>query len=255
MGRSSIGKRVARAAAAGGGRAYGSRPPLGWYLTLVLICAAGLSLIGYSRYERLHPGPVTSSHPHASSPATPPTLADHWQAALAIDVCGRLEPNLPESKDILVGLRTFGNGIIDIEPSAAPDPKAYEGAHANLGTFLATAGVVLSPSALSLPPLGGAKAATYRSGVTRCGAVAGRVEVEVWPSPSATRGTLVAADPAQLTLHDGEMVTIGFVAPGTVLPRPPARALLARFLAQNPHGLVTGTSPASSTPATSSRTP
>lgn len=146
MAKGSFGRTVARAAASGGSRGYRARSPIAWYALLTAIVIAGVGLIVYSRYERQHP---------SSSAATsvPPRKGDHWYAALAFDVCGRVQPALaPNTNLSSIGIRTYGDGIIDIDPGAASTPAAYEGANATLGTFVAHyRGLLLSATTLGLP--------------------------------------------------------------------------------------------------------
>ena len=145
MAKGSFGRTVARAAASGGSRGYRARSPRSWYLLLFVIVVAGVGLIAYSRYERMHPATA------ANGP--PPHTGDHWYAALAIDVCGKIQPNLAAQPNLSsVGIRTFGDGIIDINPSAAKTPANFEGVKATLATFVANyPGLVLTSSALGLP--------------------------------------------------------------------------------------------------------
>ncbi len=142
MARGSFSKTVARAAASGGSKGYKAQAPRGWYMMLSLIVIGGFALIGYSRYEHNY-----------VPPAVPPTAADHWYAALGFDVCGTVEPALAANPNISsVGIRTFGNGIIDIDPGAVSKPSLFTGKHATLGNFVAHyKGLVLSSSVLGLP--------------------------------------------------------------------------------------------------------
>jgi|GEM_PF-273546 len=142
MARRSFSRTVARAAASGGSKGYRARAPRGWYAMLSVILLGGFALIGYSRYELNY-----------KAPALAPTTADHWYSALSFDVCGTVEPNIPANANAsTIGIRTFGNGIIDIEPSAASKPSIFTGKHATLGTFVANySGLVLSSTVLGLP--------------------------------------------------------------------------------------------------------
>ena len=62
--------------------------PVNWYASLVLICVVGLFLVGFSRYQLTHRTDLV---------AGPPTTTQQWYAALGIDVCGTMQPNLPAS--------------------------------------------------------------------------------------------------------------------------------------------------------------
>ncbi len=144
MSRGSFGRTVARAAASGGSRSYRARPPVLWYVLMVVIVVGGVFLIGYSRNERLH----------QASASVAPTKTDNWHAALAIDLCGTVQPNLPANTNLsAAGIRTFGDGVIDVDPGAVSNPSAFTGTHATLGTFIATYGngFALSSTTLTMP--------------------------------------------------------------------------------------------------------
>ncbi len=144
MSRGSFGRTVARAAASGGSRSYRARPPVLWYVLMVVIVVGGVFLIGYSRNERLH----------QASASVAPTKTDNSHAALAIDLCGTVQPNLPANTNLsTAGIRTFGDGVIDVDPGAVSNPSAFTGTHATLGTFIATYGngFALSSTALTMP--------------------------------------------------------------------------------------------------------
>ena len=90
-----------RAATTGGGRTYRGQMPVNWYASLALICIVGLLLIGFSRYENTH----------RTAPGRAPATQQHWYAALGIDICGKIEPNLPAStKTTKTGLTPTATG-------------------------------------------------------------------------------------------------------------------------------------------------
>jgi hypothetical protein len=139
-------RRVARAAASGGGRTYRAQTPVSWYLVLLAICLLGVSLVAYSRYELLHPLPA------ATKASVPPTASDEWQAAVAVDICGTFVPTaLPVDKLATDPLASIGDGIVRIEPSLSPQPTAYEGKAAILGAYLQIEGASVSAALLSVP--------------------------------------------------------------------------------------------------------
>jgi hypothetical protein len=262
MSRGSFSRSVARAAASGGGRAYRSRAPIGWYALLLVICVAGVSLTVYSRNERLHP---------ASAAATTegPTKNDHWHVALAIDICGKIQPNLPASSNIgTTGLRTYGDGLIDILPSVASKPANFEGKNANLATFAKNySGLTLTRSSIKLP----GQTTTYKDG-TYCiqpntkhptqgqqREDEGQLLIEQWPSPTGKGKLVTASDPSNVHLTNGSMVTIAFVIAGTKIPEPPSKSHLVEVLGSSTTPTTAGVSPTttsttSSSTATSSTT-
>ncbi|MGO9558440.1 MAG: hypothetical protein ACLPYW_05030 [Acidimicrobiales bacterium] len=139
-------RRVARAAAVGGGggRSYRGQTPLTWYAVLLSICLVGTGLIAYSRYERTHPTVA------APKPVVPPTKANLWQVGLDSYICGKVH-NLQASTLPSQPLSTNGHGVVSIEPGLSSIPAAYSGAHANLNAFLISADVILTDTSLSLP--------------------------------------------------------------------------------------------------------
>ncbi len=145
MSRGSFGRAVARAAASGGSKNYRARPPVLWYVLMVIIVLGGLGLIGYSRNENLT---------RASVSAEPPTKTDNWHAALAVDICGTLRPNLPPNANLATaGIRTFGDGVIDVDPGAVSNSSSFTGKHDTLSTFVSTygQGFALTDSSITLP--------------------------------------------------------------------------------------------------------
>jgi hypothetical protein len=227
MSRGSFSRSVARAASSGGGKAYGSRSPIGWYLVLTVIVLVGASLVVYSRYENMH----RTTKPTAAAVA--PTASDHWQMAYAIDICGKVQPALAANTNLSsVGIRTFGNGLIDIDPGAVTtvaNRSKYEGAKATLGLFASSyTGLKLSADSIKLP---GAKTTTWINGVDCPGAKSpvGHLEAKVWASPTAT-GHLLTTSIPDLKLSNGAMVTIAFVPAGTAIPEPPSKPALVAAL-------------------------
>jgi hypothetical protein len=74
MAKRSPGKRVARAAATGGGRTKRGKAPIGFYSLLLIIALLGAGTVGYSRYQRAHPASASTSQ-KPSSPSTDPLKA------------------------------------------------------------------------------------------------------------------------------------------------------------------------------------
>jgi len=219
MARGDTGKWVARAGATGGGRTYRGQMPVKWYTSLVLICVLGLALVVYSRYELQHP-----------AAPTPPAVGTHWYQALAFDVCGKLQPHLPANpnaaKAPIPGIRTDGDGVIQVAPTTSSDA----GDNATLARFVVHyPGMVLSPSALKVP--GHARyvnGAACPSGTPDAGKK-GQVAIKVWQSftgPSSNRPT-ISTNPTDVKLADGQLITVAFVPSGATssIPKPDASAI------------------------------
>ena len=247
MSRGSFGRSVARAAASGGSRSYRARRPVAWYAAMVVIVVAGIGLVVYSRNELLHPAVVG------------PTATDNWQVAFAVDICGTVQGDLPANSNLTsVGIRTFGNGLIDVDPGVVTtNPAAYEGANATLGKFASSyPGFTLTSTSIHLPVKG---ARTWKNGDACTAAAgplhgAGTLQVETWSSPRAT-GNLFVGDPTKVHLDNGEMITVAFLPKGASIPEPASRTALLQALGTavpSSSSATKSTLPASSTAPTSS---
>jgi hypothetical protein len=256
-------RRVARAAAAGGGRTYRAQTPVTWYLVVLVICLLGVSLVAFSRYELLHPLPA------AAAKQTPPTATNEWEAAVAVDVCGKFVPSLLPAEPIPdEPVASLGNGVIRIDPGVSPQAAEFEGAHATLGAYLGLESAEITPTLASFPGVpvpttttsttststtttttaktsttkGPAKSTTSSSSSTtttttlapkprnykngqKCEGKPASTVVETWPTPTSTKGQIVSASKASgIRFKDGQLITIAFVPKGTTIPRPPAAA-------------------------------
>ena len=211
---------------------------------MVLIVVAGIGLVVYSRNELLYPAIVG------------PTATDNWQVAFAVDLCGTVQADLPANPNLTsVGIRTFGNGLIDVDPGAvSTGAAAYEGKNATLGKFASSyPGFTLTSTSIRLP---GKSSRTWKDGdacASSAGPLhgAGKLEVETWSSPSAA-GVLVTGDPTALHLDNGEMITVAFVPAGAVIPEPPSKGALLQALGAASSSSSGTTTPTSSSTATKS---
>ncbi len=239
MPRDSISRRVARAAATGGSKSYKQRTPFGWYAILMVICVLGLALVVQSRHEMMSKSTTSSTTTTTTTtPSTvPPTASDHWQSAVAVDVCGTVV-NLPASSTQATGIATPGNGVVNIQPALAGNSAAeFEGHNATLGKFLSSEGVTLNDTALNLPHSTGKVSGSYHNG-DKCEGSPGVVSTSLWPGPTAAP-TAVTTDAADLTFSNGAMFMITFLPKGAKVPTPPAKSLVEEFLKTNPSGTVT----------------
>ena len=258
MSRGSFGRSVARAAASGGGRAYRARAPVAWYVMMIAICVVGISLIVYSRQERIHPP--------AAKATEGPTANDHWYVALGIDICGTVQPNLAANSNLAsTGLRTFGDGLIQVEPSAATSasPSAFEGAKATLSLFAQKyPGLTLTRTSIKLP----GQSTTYTDGyycvkpktkhpsLAQQRADEGQLLVEEWKSPTAVGHLVTTADPTKLHLTNGAMITIAFVTAGQQIPEPTSKSQLLVALGTTGPTTTAPASPTTTTPAATTTT-
>lgn len=255
MPRDSISRRVARAAATGGSKSYKSRTPYGWYAVLMAVCVVGLALVVYSRHEMLATPTTTASTTTTTTQpnAVPPTTDNHWQVALAVDVCGTVV-NLPKSSAQQSGLTTPGDGIVNIQPAAAgADAAQFEGHNATLGKFLTQEGVTLGDSFLNLPHSTGKVSGSYNNG-DKCEGSPGVVAVSIWSTPTATVPFKITSDATDLQYANGEMFMISFLPKGAKVPVPPAKSLVEEFLRANPSGTVATATTTTTTPGATSST-
>jgi len=235
----SVGRLVSRAARTGGGRAsYRRNTPWNWWISMGLIVLVGITLVTYSRYERLHPAAA------APKDNTPPTLSDHWFEAYSYDICGTVEPPLP-APSTLSGITTKGDGVIHVAPLTASDT----GKNATLGKFVSSVGLKLSETSLTY------QGKTYNNG-DKCQGQPGIVEVETWPNAGSSKGQLVTGNPSDLRLANGQLITIAFLARGTTIPKPPASAITAMQSASASNTTTTTAAPSQTvTPTPASTTP
>jgi len=193
-------------------------------------------------------------------------------------------------------LASIGDGVVRIEPGISPQAAEYEGKNATLGAYLLIEGVGISSNLLEIPgkpvPVPTTTTTTttvakgkkakgtttttstssttttttvltkpgpardYKNGVTKCGSQPGYIEVETWPSPTATKGTVVPASQADgVRLADGQLITIAFLPKGEALPQPPAadRNAVQSFMIADPSGVSAG-APTSTSATTSTST-
>ena len=144
MGKASSNKKVARAAAVGGGARTGrggAGGPWKWYVAIALAIAVGVALLVISRTERLE----------TIRNVDPPKPGDHWHVAYGMHVCGAFQPELTVETDPQ-GIHTHapegrGDGVIHIHPFSS---KAG-GKNATLGKFADAAGLGLEDGKLTLP--------------------------------------------------------------------------------------------------------
>lgn len=157
MGKASSGKKVARAAAAGGGARTGrsgSSGPWKWYAVVAIVAVLGVALIMTSRVDRQE----------KISNIGPPRPGDHWHVAYGINLCGAFQPELNVERDPQ-GIHTHapegqGDGIIHIHPFTTQ----ASGENATLGKFAEAAGLVLEDGRLTMPD-----GETYVDGENSCG--------------------------------------------------------------------------------------
>ncbi|HEX4245014.1 MAG TPA: hypothetical protein VHY77_05560 [Acidimicrobiales bacterium] len=242
MASDSTGKWVARAASTGGGRTYRGQAPINWYASLAVIVIVGLLLVGFSRYQRMHP--TTSS-------SGAPTTSDTWHVALGIDICGTMQANLPADPSTTTGFTTDGTGVITV----APKNKSESGGNAVLGKFVSEyKGLALTSTTLQYP------GKALLSNGDRCprgtpqAGQQGFVTVKTWPNFESKIGTVASGNPAQVKFANGQMITMAFVAANANVPKPPASTITSLITAASGASTTTTTAPTTGTTAPTATT-
>ncbi|HET9732584.1 MAG TPA: hypothetical protein VFP54_07910 [Acidimicrobiales bacterium] len=242
MARGNFGRQVARAARTGGGRAVAKRnTPWSWYITMAIVVVLGVALVAWSRHEKF--APAAANKPAATK--VHPTIYDHWSDAVAVDICGALQPNLPKTASPK-GLYTTGDGVLQI----TPESNADAGNNATLGRFVKEGVAGMTLTASSIKPPGG----TLHTNGQDCNGKPGKVQLMVWSSPTAASGKLYAGDPAGYHLGDNQLLTIAFEPAGAAIPKPSAEAILA-LLQARAKSAKTATTPTTAASTTSSSVP
>lgn len=84
-------------------KAKARKSSMGFTIVVVTIVVLGIAGIALSRGGG------------GESDDSPPTINDHWHSAYAVNICGTIEPNMPQPSR-LGGLHTHNDGLIHIEP-------------------------------------------------------------------------------------------------------------------------------------------
>lgn len=237
---------MARAGATGGGRSYRGQRPMKWYSSLAMICLVGVALIVYSRYERQHP-----------AAAAQPAIGAHWYQALGFDVCGTIQANLPANPNAstspIPGIRTDGDGVIQVSPTTNKDA----GNNATFARFVASyPKLKLTTSTLQIPGK-----ATYTNG-QKCPAGSpdagktGQLQIKEWPSftPPGSNNPSVFHDPSAIKLADGQLITVAFVPSGASVPKPSSITAMLTDRAGSATSSPATTAPSSATTAPTATT-
>jgi len=200
--------------------------------------------VAYSRYELVHPQVVSSG---------PPTTQQVWYAAEGVDVCGKIEPNLPAgpsgSKD---GFTTDGSGVITI----APKNSSQTGGNATLGTFVSE----YKKLGLTITSLRYPGAPTMSNGEvcpkgTPDAGKKGFLTVENWSSFEVKKGVAVSGNPLDLKFSNGQLIEMAFLPVTKPVPKPPALAITKLLQAESGTGTGTSAPPSTPTSGTGTTTP
>lgn len=244
---SQTGKWVSRVGSTGGGRNYRSRRPVNFYGVVALIVVLGILSVLWASHGYRH---ASSS----SSSTTPPLAGTTSFAALGIDVCGTLHPNLPAATKTTGPLVIGPDGVVKVSPATT----AQAGDNANVQRMaLAYPGLRVSTGSLTVPSASTTTSLHLVNG-DRCPAgtadagQAGSVVVGYW-STFAVSNPELSSDPSTVRLTANSLVTIAFV-PTNKTPLKPSQASINAMLTASQSGSTTPTT-APATTTTPSTTP
>ena len=206
MPKPSAARKVTRVARTGGGRT--KRGQTSWFFpTLITVTViAGTFLIAFSRSERQ----PDTTHPRVG--------ADHWHAAIGVDICGTFTGNIPDNGQDPLGIHTHGDGIVHIHPFSAQSA----GKNATLKVFFDTVGAKITATQIKVPN----DPTTHKNG-QKCGDKTATVITKVWDTraPDDT-GHIVPGDPSAIHPKNNMLITIAFVPDGSEIPKPPSEPQL-----------------------------
>jgi hypothetical protein len=138
-----------------------------------------------------------------TSDDTPPTLQDHWHSAYAVNICGALQPNMPQPSRLL-GIHTHNDGLIHIEPQVTLS-ALDRGKNATLARYAESMpGMKLSSSEIQPP---GGK--LMKNG-DLCDKDAGTLTIRQWKN-AASEEFEDFTDPKDVKITDGGAITMAFL--------------------------------------------
>ena len=174
----------------------GRKGSTGFTIFLVVLFLAGGAMIFFSR-----------GGGSASADDTPPTLNDHWHTAYAVNLCGTIEPNMPQP-DRLLGLHTHNDGLIHIEPFVTAS-VLDRGHNATLARFAeGEPGMKLTSSEVQLP---GGK--LMKNGDLCDGKDPGKLTIRQWKNATSDEFKDYT-NPKDVKITDGGAITIAFLPAG-----------------------------------------
>jgi hypothetical protein len=251
---SSSAKKVARLAQRGKGKRVRFQGGTLFPAVVTIIVVVGLVLIVYARQSR------------PSAGDSPPTINDHWHAAIGIYACDDASPGKGElqwqakfagAKEdqgvdpatgqtvftdklfAVMGVHSHDDGVIHWHPYSSKSV----GNRAKLGVFFDVYGIKMTDTTLTLPPDQGldGKEQVWKEGTTKCDGKDADLEVVVWDSYSDTgdgQTYQTGFDDIRIK-NDGMVFALAFVPKGTKVPMPPWAAELPQLGAAD-GGAATG---------------
>lgn len=219
MASSSSAKKVARVAAKSGsgkpaGASTGSNRNWLFGLGIVAIFALGIGVVAMARGENEGYGD-NSKAPKANLQNGDPF--DHWHAAFAVEVCGKLLDPVPQAEPDVQGIHTHGDGLIHIHPFT----RSAAGNRATLSKFFDQTGLKVTNTGFEVPE-GMAMAdgaTTVKVGETTCGGKEGELVLAHWKDAATAAGTkpdqIIRKDFGKVKFtEDLGAYTLAFIAKG-----------------------------------------
>ena len=174
-------------------QAKARRSNMGFTIVVTAIVVLGVAGIALSR----------GGGSDATSDDTPPTLQDHWHSAYAVNLCGTLQPNMPQPSRLL-GIHTHNDGLIHIEPQVTLS-ALDRGKNATLARYAESMpGMKLSSSEIQVP---GGK--LMKNG-DLCDKDPGTLVIRQWKN-AASDEFEDFTDPKDVKINDGGAITIAFL--------------------------------------------
>ncbi len=197
-------------------------------LAVAAIVVAGTVLVLLSR----HPNSAGAVGPKLHNSANSGNGADHWHAAIGVNVCGKWEPApiwqfngqtpVRAGTTIYAGLHSHqldngqGDGIIHMEPATSDEA----GRNATIGKYMEFGGWHLDSTSMSLWAGANGKPIKEKNG-DKCGKQVGKLRWAVGQYQQGQKTKLVvqSGDPAKFKLYDQDVVAIYFEPAGQDLTK------------------------------------
>ena len=209
MGKASTTKRIQKMGGAKKQAMRGKRPAYGFYAAIAVLIIAGIAGIALASSGGGVNGATGES----------PGLQDHWHTAYAVDICGVVQPNMPQP-NTLIGLHTHSDGLIHVEPYVTGS-VLDRGSNATLARFAeGEPGFKLTSTEVQEP---GGK--LYKNG-DQCDGKPAQLVFRQWLDANGD-AYKDYTDPKAVKITDGGAVTIAFVPAGSDIPKPATIANLA----------------------------
>ncbi len=176
MAKGSSARKVARVAAASGGKRVRKQRNIGFPVAIAAIVLAGLLLVAFARQSNQAVS-ANDTAPKANIDQNKP--GDHWHAAYATEICGQELPPVQDGPEDKLGIHTHGDGVMHIHPFVT----RAAGKGAVFGKFFDQVSVHVTDSEIRMPD-----EKIYREGETTCHGKPGQVVLAFWKAALKAKG-------------------------------------------------------------------